>query len=237
MVLRFFWLGVIEATRPELCPSFFQVDLAPAVLGFLGRNNNPSSLDPATLGYRRRGNAVPLAPPTLGSPRRGDTYSPLAPGIVGVSNGDTSPPLIPEIPGVLGRDDTSPPLAREILGALRRGDTPPPAFSSIYIPLSSSSASDPVIPCTFCIFYTCKQPSSNSSAPPDVINGAACRDSPQRPKYPHGNDWFKNIALKSGLKTRDAERAATLRPKLELSYVYQCTLQHSGIMHNCRQSM
>ena len=34
-VFRFFWLGVIEATRPELCPSFFQVDLAPAILRIL----------------------------------------------------------------------------------------------------------------------------------------------------------------------------------------------------------
>lgn len=36
-MLRLFWLGVIEATRPGLCPLFFQVDLAPPILRFLGR--------------------------------------------------------------------------------------------------------------------------------------------------------------------------------------------------------
>jgi hypothetical protein len=128
MVLRFFWLGVIEATRPELCPSFFQVDSAPTILGFLGRDDIPSPLDPATVGSRRRG----------------VTSSPLVPEILGVLSDDTSPPLIPEIPGVLGRNDTSPPLAPEILGALRRGDTHP-AFSSIYLP-SSNNFSGPMSP-------------------------------------------------------------------------------------------
>ena len=37
MTLSFFWLGVIEATRPGSCPLFFQVDLAPPILRFLGR--------------------------------------------------------------------------------------------------------------------------------------------------------------------------------------------------------
>lgn len=37
MALRLFWLGVIEATRPGSCPLFFQVDLAPPILRFLGR--------------------------------------------------------------------------------------------------------------------------------------------------------------------------------------------------------
>ena len=37
MVLRLFWLGVIEAKRPELSPRFFQVDLAPPILRFLCR--------------------------------------------------------------------------------------------------------------------------------------------------------------------------------------------------------
>ena len=37
MTLSLFWLGVIEATRPESCPLFFQVDLAPPILRFLVR--------------------------------------------------------------------------------------------------------------------------------------------------------------------------------------------------------
>jgi hypothetical protein len=37
MMLRLFWLGVIEAKRPELSPRFFQVDLAPSILRFLRR--------------------------------------------------------------------------------------------------------------------------------------------------------------------------------------------------------
>jgi len=36
-MLRLFWLGVIEAKRPELSPRFFQVDLAPPILRFLCR--------------------------------------------------------------------------------------------------------------------------------------------------------------------------------------------------------
>ena len=127
ILLRLFWLGVIEATRPELCPSFFQVDLAPSILGLLGRDGTPSPLDPAT----------------LGSLRRGETSSPLAPEIPGVLSDDTSPPLIPEIPGVVGRDDASPTLVPEILGTLRRGDAPP--SSGIYIP-SSSNSSGPMSP-------------------------------------------------------------------------------------------
>ncbi|KAF8467907.1 hypothetical protein DFH94DRAFT_777312 [Russula ochroleuca] len=33
------WLGIIEATRPELCPAFFKVDLAPRIMKFLFRDN------------------------------------------------------------------------------------------------------------------------------------------------------------------------------------------------------
>ncbi len=36
-MLRLFWLGVIEAKRPELSPLFFQEDLAPHILKFLCR--------------------------------------------------------------------------------------------------------------------------------------------------------------------------------------------------------
>lgn len=43
-VFRLFWLGVIEATRPELCPSFFQEDLAPAILRILRRDSTPRHL-------------------------------------------------------------------------------------------------------------------------------------------------------------------------------------------------
>ena len=35
MMLRLFWLGVIEAKRPQLSPRFFQADLAPPILRFL----------------------------------------------------------------------------------------------------------------------------------------------------------------------------------------------------------
>jgi hypothetical protein len=37
MILSLFWLGVIEAKRPELSPRFFQVDLAPPILRLLCR--------------------------------------------------------------------------------------------------------------------------------------------------------------------------------------------------------
>lgn len=43
-VFRLFWLGVIEATRSELCPSFFQYDWGPDILRILRRVNNPRSL-------------------------------------------------------------------------------------------------------------------------------------------------------------------------------------------------
>jgi hypothetical protein len=39
MLVRSYWLGVIEATRPELCPAFFEVDLAPCILRFLCRDD------------------------------------------------------------------------------------------------------------------------------------------------------------------------------------------------------
>ena len=34
-LIRSFWLAVIETTRPELCPRFFEIDLAPCILGFI----------------------------------------------------------------------------------------------------------------------------------------------------------------------------------------------------------
>jgi hypothetical protein len=37
MMLRLFWLSVIEARRPELCPIFSQADLAPPIMRFLSR--------------------------------------------------------------------------------------------------------------------------------------------------------------------------------------------------------
>ena len=37
MMLRLFWLGVIETKRPDLSPGFFEIDLAPSILGFLCR--------------------------------------------------------------------------------------------------------------------------------------------------------------------------------------------------------
>jgi hypothetical protein len=37
MMLRLFWLGVIEAKRPGLSPRFFEDDLAPPILSFLCR--------------------------------------------------------------------------------------------------------------------------------------------------------------------------------------------------------
>jgi hypothetical protein len=39
MLFRSFWLGVIETSRPELCPRFFEVDLAPCILKFLRRDD------------------------------------------------------------------------------------------------------------------------------------------------------------------------------------------------------
>ena len=33
--IRSFWLAVIETTRPELCPRFFELDLAPFILRFI----------------------------------------------------------------------------------------------------------------------------------------------------------------------------------------------------------
>jgi hypothetical protein len=37
MLVRSVWLGVIETKRPELCPRFFETDLAPCILKFLYR--------------------------------------------------------------------------------------------------------------------------------------------------------------------------------------------------------
>jgi len=37
MVVRSLWLGVIENKRPDVCQRFFEVDLAPPILGFLSR--------------------------------------------------------------------------------------------------------------------------------------------------------------------------------------------------------
>jgi len=144
VVLRLFWLGVIEATRPELSPSFFQIDLAPAILRFMGCDEIPSPLDPPTLGslHRDGDNTVRLVPPTLGSEslHRGDSSPPLAPGFLGVLSDDTFPPLIPEVSGVLGRGGTSPPLAPEILRASRHGDTSPPLAPEILGGLSDDTS-------------------------------------------------------------------------------------------------
>ena len=38
VMLRLYWLSVIETTRPELSPRFFQADLAPPILKFLCRS-------------------------------------------------------------------------------------------------------------------------------------------------------------------------------------------------------
>ena len=61
IVFRLFWLGVIEATYPALCPSFFEVDLAPAILRFLFRDG-PLPSDPEALGSLRLDDNPPLAP-------------------------------------------------------------------------------------------------------------------------------------------------------------------------------
>ena len=37
MSVRSYWLENIKAKRPELCPAFFEVDLAPCILNFLRR--------------------------------------------------------------------------------------------------------------------------------------------------------------------------------------------------------
>ena len=37
VMLRLFWLSVIDARRPELSPLFFQADLAPPIIRFLSR--------------------------------------------------------------------------------------------------------------------------------------------------------------------------------------------------------
>lgn len=39
MFIRSVWLAVIEAKRPELCPGFFEVDLAPFILKFVCRHD------------------------------------------------------------------------------------------------------------------------------------------------------------------------------------------------------
>ena len=38
-LVRLFWLGEIKEKRPDLCPCFFEVDLAPFLLKFLRRDN------------------------------------------------------------------------------------------------------------------------------------------------------------------------------------------------------
>jgi len=63
--------GVIEATSPELCPCFFQVDLAPAILRFLPRDRTPPPL--AVFVFHCPMLLIPSIPatypsPTLGSP-------------------------------------------------------------------------------------------------------------------------------------------------------------------------
>lgn len=73
MVFRLFWLGIIEATRPELCPSFFQVDLAPAILGIRRRENTSRSL-PGSASHRP---TFPVPPKPERSPT--DSRGPLSP--------------------------------------------------------------------------------------------------------------------------------------------------------------
>jgi hypothetical protein len=85
MILRLFWLGVIEATRPELCPSFFEVDLAPAILVFLGRDDTPSPLDPENHPpsfSNSRGLGGPMSPTVqlAGTTPNHETIDPAIPG-------------------------------------------------------------------------------------------------------------------------------------------------------------
>ena len=39
MLVRSYWLGLIEDKRPEVCPGFFEVDLAPSILKFFWRDD------------------------------------------------------------------------------------------------------------------------------------------------------------------------------------------------------
>ena len=39
MSVRSLWLAVVETKRPELCPAFFEADLAPCILTFLCRGD------------------------------------------------------------------------------------------------------------------------------------------------------------------------------------------------------
>jgi len=83
--LLLFWLGVIEATRPELCPSFFEVDLAPAILVFLGRDDTPSPLDPENHPpsfSNSRGLGGPMSPTVqlAGTTPNHETIDPAIPG-------------------------------------------------------------------------------------------------------------------------------------------------------------
>jgi hypothetical protein len=39
LLVRLFWLGEIKDERPEFCPRFFKVDLAPHILEFLSRDD------------------------------------------------------------------------------------------------------------------------------------------------------------------------------------------------------
>jgi hypothetical protein len=73
MVFRLFWLGVIEATRPELCPSFFQDDLAPAILRILRRDNTHRPL-PGSVSHH------PTFPiPSIPERSSADSRDPLSP--------------------------------------------------------------------------------------------------------------------------------------------------------------
>jgi hypothetical protein len=51
VVPRLFWLAVIEATSPELCPCFFQVDLAPAILQCFRRRDRKTPPVPVSVSH------------------------------------------------------------------------------------------------------------------------------------------------------------------------------------------
>jgi hypothetical protein len=38
MVLRLYYVGLLQDKRPDICPLFFQVDWAPSILGFIRRS-------------------------------------------------------------------------------------------------------------------------------------------------------------------------------------------------------
>jgi hypothetical protein len=46
LTLRLYYLGLFQDKRPEICPSFFQVDLAPPILKFVCRSEGECSSVP-----------------------------------------------------------------------------------------------------------------------------------------------------------------------------------------------